>query len=140
MKKVILLALVWVAVIACDKKEDASLQPELNATSIPYRQSVAVSTSGKDLNVVLKEVADSRCPINASCISMGSAKLVLTVSDASNQADVNLEFKGDSKNETTFTLSGPEYVLRVSEVSPYPVLGQTPKLEDYKIGVSIERK
>ncbi|ACT91579.1 hypothetical protein [Dyadobacter fermentans] len=141
MKKIILLAFMCVAAIACDKKQDSSPQPELSTTSVPYRQATTVSTAGSDLKVELKEVADSRCPVNANCVTLGSAKLTLTVSDASNQVDVNLEFKGDSKNNVqSFKLSGVEYVLRVSEVLPYPDLSQTPKLEDYKIGVSIERK
>lgn len=140
MKRTILLALIWVAAVACDKKEDAAPHPDLISISVPYRQTTSVPTSGKDLKVVLKEVTDSRCPINANCVTMGSAQLVLTVSDASNQVDVNLEFVGGKTNEKSFTLSGLDYVLTVSEVLPYPELSKTPKLEDYKIGVSIEKK
>ncbi|MCF0069079.1 hypothetical protein LZD49_01265 [Dyadobacter sp. CY261] len=141
MKKTILLAFLCIAAIACDKKEDSTPQPELNSISVPYRQATKVSASGTDLKVELKEVNDSRCPANATCISMGSAKLVLAVSDTSNQVDVNLEFKGDSKdNAQEFKLGGVTYLLSVSEVLPYPELPKSPKLEDYKIGVSIEKK
>nr|WP_295925141.1 hypothetical protein [uncultured Dyadobacter sp.] len=141
MKRTILLALICAATVACDKKEASEPQPELHSISVPYRQTTSVPTSGKDLKVVLKEITDSRCPINADCITIGSAQLVLTVADASNQVDVTLEFKGDSKaNEKSFVLSGSEYVLKVSEVLPYPELSKTPQLEDYKIGVSIEKK
>ena len=140
MKKTILLALICIAAISCDKKEDAAPQPELIYTNLSYQKTTTVRSSGTDLKVELKEVNDSRCPINANCVSMGSAKLVFSVSDASNQVNVNFEFKGDSKNEQVFKLGGTEYVITVSEVLPYPVLGSSPKLEDYKIAVSIEKK
>lgn len=141
MKKTILLAFIWVAAIACDKKDNAAPQPELVSISVPYRQATSVPVSGSDLHVELKDVNDSRCPINANCISAGSAKLTLIVSDASNQVDVDMDFKGDSKSNTkAFTLNGVEYVLSVKEVFPYPEVSKTPKLEDYKIGVSIEKR
>lgn len=140
MKRTILLALICFAAISCDKKDDAAPQADLNPTSLTYQKAATVRTSGSDLKVELKEVTDSRCPVNANCVSMGSAKLVLAISDASNQVSVNFEFKGDSKNQQDFKLGGTEYVLTVSEVLPYPELPKSPKLEDYKIGVSIEKK
>jgi hypothetical protein len=141
MKKTILLALIWVAAIACEKKEEATPQAELKTTSIPYRQMTTVPTSGADLKVDLREIADSRCPKDVVCIQMGSAQIKFAVSDATNQADVNVDFKGDSKTDLqTFSLSGQTYVLKVSEVLPYPVSSQSTKLEDYKVGVTIEKK
>jgi hypothetical protein len=140
MKKTILLALICIAAISCEKKDDASPQPDLNAISLSYQKATTVRTSGTDLKVELKEVNDSRCPINANCVSMGSAKLVFSISDASNQVNVDFEFKGDSKNEQVFKLGGTAYVLRVTEVLPYPELPKSTKLEDYKIAVSIEKK
>lgn len=97
MKKTILLALICIAAISCDKKDDAAPQPDLNPVSLSYQKAATVRTSGSDLKVELKEVNDSRCPINADCVSAGSAKLVFAISDASNQVNVNLEFKGGSK-------------------------------------------
>jgi hypothetical protein len=140
MKKTILLALICIAAISCEKKDDAAPQPDLNAISLSYQKATTVRTSGTDLKVELKEVNDSRCPINANCVSMGSAKLVFSISDASNQVNVDFEFKGDSKNEQVFKLGGTAYVLRVTEVLPYPELPKSTKLEDYKIAVSIEKK
>lgn len=140
MKKTILLALICIAAISCEKKEDAAPQSDLKATSLTYQKATTVRTSGSDLKVELKDVNDSRCPMNANCVSMGSAKLELSISDASNQVNVSFEFKGDSKNEQVFKLGGTEYILTVTEVLPYPELPKSPKLEDYKIAVSIEKK
>lgn len=141
MKKTILFALIWVAAVACDQKQDATPQAELKATSVPYRQMTTVVATGSDLKVDLQEITDSRCPKNVVCIQMGSAAMKFNVSDASNKADVNVTYKGDRKTDhQTFTLSGQTYLLRVSEVLPYPQTTQSPKLEDYKVDVTIEKK
>lgn len=140
MKKTILLALICIAAISCDKKEDSTPQPDPSPINLSYQKATTVRTSGSDLKVELKEVSDSRCPINADCISAGSAKLVLAVSDASNQVNVNFEFKPAAKNEQVFRLGSTDYILTVSEVLPYPQIAVTPKLEDYNIAVSIEKK
>ena len=139
-KKTILFALIWVAAVACDKKEDAAPQADLKVTSVPYRQLTTIETSGADLNVDLREVNDSRCPKDVVCVWMGSAKIKLTVSDGASQAEVNVEFKGDKKADfQEFGLNGQKYVLRVSEVLPYPISNQTPNIEDYKVSVTIEK-
>ena len=140
MKRTILLALICIAAISCDKKENGTPEPDPNPISLTYQKATTVRTSGNDLQVELKEVTDSRCPINASCVSAGSAKLTFAISDAANQANVNVEFEGAKKSVEVFKLGGVEYVLTVSEVLPYPELPKSPKLEDYKIAVSIEKK
>ncbi len=140
MKKTILLALICIAAISCDKKDSSTPQPELNSISVSYQKATTVRTSGSDLKVELKEVTDSRCPINADCISAGSAKLVLAVSEASNQVNVNVEFAGGTKSVQEFKLGDTAYVLTVSEVLPFPQVQVTPKLEEYKIALSIEKK
>ncbi|NIJ54365.1 hypothetical protein [Dyadobacter arcticus] len=141
MKKTILFALIWVAAVACDQKQEAAPQSELKSTSIPYRQLTTVATSGDNLKVELREVNDSRCPKNVVCIHMGSAQVKFNVSDGTNQTDVNLTFKGDKNADfQTFALSGVNYVIRVSEILPYPDTTQSPKLEDYKVNVTIEKK
>ncbi|MCE7065950.1 hypothetical protein [Dyadobacter sp. CY326] len=140
MKKTILFALIWVAAIACEQKEDATPQADLKVTSVPYRQLTTIETSGADLKVDLREVNDSRCPKDVVCIQMGSAKIKLTVSDGVNQAEVNVEYKGDKKADSQeFILSGQKYALSVSEVLPYPISTQTPNIEDYKVSVTIEK-
>ena len=129
------------AAISCDKKEEATPQVELKTTSVPYRQLTTVAASGEDLKVDLREVNDSRCPKNVVCIQMGSAQIKFTVSDGKDQTDVNLTFKGDRKTDfQTFSLGGENFVLSVSEVLPYPDTNESPKLEDYKVNVSIEKK
>lgn len=143
MKKVILFSLIWVAAMACDEKQqNVNPQSETLKTSVvPYRQLTTVSASGADLKVDLQEVSDSRCPANVVCITMGSAQLKFIVSDATSKTDVNVTFGIDPKaNGQTFKLNGQTYELKVSEVLPYPETSQSPKLEDYKVSLSIEKK
>ncbi|TLV03308.1 hypothetical protein [Dyadobacter luticola] len=142
MKKTILFAMLCLAAVACDKKENtATPQIESKATVVPYRQATTVSAAGESLKVDLREVSDSRCPIDAICITAGNAQVKFNVSDDKNQAEVNVTYKGDKNGDfQTFTLSGVNYVLRVSEVLPFPETTKQPKLEDYKVNVTIERK
>lgn len=140
MKKTILFALIWVAAVACSKKDEAAPQVELKATSVPYRQATTVTTADADLKVDLQEVNDSRCPINADCIQLGEAKMTFKISDGANQANVQVTLKGDKAAQEAFSLGGKNFVILVSELLPYPQIGQSPKLEDYKVSVSIEAK
>ncbi|KAA6441238.1 hypothetical protein FEM33_02710 [Dyadobacter flavalbus] len=143
MKKVILFSLIWVAVMACDeKKQNVNPQTESVKTSIvPYRQLTTVPASDAELKVDLQEIADSRCPANAACITMGSVQMKFLVSDAQSQTDVKVSFSGDRKGGSqTFTLNGQAYELKVSKVLPYPVTTQSPKLDDYQVSLSIEKK
>ncbi|WP_439557892.1 hypothetical protein [Dyadobacter sp.] len=141
MKKTILIALICASTFACTKNEVAAPQEKAATTIVPYRQLTTVPTTGDDLKVDLREVTDSRCPKNVVCIQMGDAKVKFNVSDGKNATDVDLAFKGDKRTDfQTFTLSGQNYVLSVNEVLPYPETSQSPKLEDYKVNVSIEKK
>ncbi|GGB86049.1 hypothetical protein [Dyadobacter sediminis] len=143
MKKVILFSLIWVAAMAChEKQQNVNPQTESVKTSIvPYRQLTTVPASGEELKVDLQEIADSRCPANVVCITMGSAQMKFIVSNAKSQTDVKVNFTGNSKESSqTFTLDGQTYELKVSEVLPYPVTRQSPKLDDYKVSLSIVKK
>jgi hypothetical protein len=141
MKKTILVALIWTACLAaCNKDDpDPDIQFEGNASKVAYRQNTVVPASGSDLTVSLKEVVDSRCPSNANCITMGAAALTFAISNGTDNADVKASFSANSKDSAiqTFSLGNRNYALKVTEVLPYPETSQTPKLEDYKVGVSI---
>jgi hypothetical protein len=142
MKKIILFALICTSgLISCDNKKGA--EPEIQFTNldskVAYRQSTVVSASGNDLTVNLKELADSRCPSNANCITMGSAELTLAITDGTENALVQSSFSGNGQNSVVqkFSLGSKSYALKITEVLPYPETSKKPVLEDYKIGVSI---
>jgi hypothetical protein len=137
MKKTILLALIWVAAFGCNQKESVAPQVEGESTLVAYRKAANVA----DLKVDLTEVADSRCPLNAVCVWAGSAKLKFNISDGKNETKVDVEFKGDkSKDFQEFSLGGQSYIIHVREVTPYPNTSESPKLEDYKVNITVEKK
>ena len=138
MKKTFLLGFICLAAIACDKTQDATPAVKLETTII----SSAKISAGEDLKTQLLEVNDSRCPINADCITAGAADLKINISDAANQVDVAVLFSSANKNSGSqeFKLSGQNYILTVSEVLPYPEIDKPTKLEDFKVNVTISKK
>lgn len=127
--------------VACDNKDEA--KPEIvfgsSDSKVAYRQSTVVPASDTEVAVNLKEIEDSRCPLNVVCITMGSVALSFEISDGSNSTSVKTTFSGDGKNSgvQTFTLGKQNYALKVTEVLPYPETSQSPSVEDYKVGVSV---
>ncbi|QRR01000.1 hypothetical protein [Dyadobacter sandarakinus] len=140
MKKIVLLAAMAICAIACEKEDQVVQQAEYQTTSVPYRTRTAVAVPGADLKVDLKDVSDSRCPKNVVCIQAGDAKLLFDVSEGSNEAEVVVNFKGDAKTDSqTFVLGAQKYLLKVSSVLPYPETSQSPRLDDYKVQLAIEK-
>lgn len=140
MKKIFIFALLCFCSAACDNKEQATPQEASQATSISYRQLASVPVPDGSLKVDLKDVSDSRCPINADCIWAGDAKLLFSVSEGSDSTEVTVNFTGNVKTDNhTFVLGGQKYILRVSSVLPYPETSASPVLQDYKVEVTIEK-
>ena len=142
MKKAFLLGVLCFAAIACDKKEDAAPQTRLETTIVSSGSKSALKLAGENLKIQLLAANDSRCPINADCVTAGAADLKFNVSDGANNVDVSVLFSSAVKGSgsTEFKLAGENYLISVSEVLPYPEIQKPVKLEDFKIGVSISKK
>ena len=130
------------AVVACDKKDDATPQAPLQTSVVSSLQKSAFKTSGEDLQVQIVEVNDSRCPMNAVCIVAGSADIKFTIANATDKTEVHVMFGAMNNNTGSqdFKLGGQTYNITVTEVLPYPETSKTPKLEDYKVAVSVVKK
>ena len=142
MKKAFLLGVLCFAATACDKREDAAPQTRLETTIVSSGEKSSLKLAAKNLKIQLLEVNDSRCPINADCVSAGAADLKFNVSDGASEADVAVLFSSADKSSGSkeFKLAGQNYLISVSEVLPYPEIQKPVKLEDFKIGVSISEK
>lgn len=142
MKKTILLGMIWLAAVACDKKEDAMPQVQSTSSIISSQKETAVRTSGENLKVKLVSVSDSRCPADVVCIVAGNADLTFNISDGTNQTEVRAIYSSfdESISLQEFKLGGQTYSLKVSQVLPYPDTSKTPALEDYEVSVSIEKR
>ena len=128
--------------LACNPKDEAIPQIESETTIVSAKTQSELKSAGEDLKVQLISVEDSRCPLNANCIWVGSANLKFKVSDGDADMEVHVVFSADKKISGTqeFKLDGQTYVLAVAEVLPYPETSKTPTLEDYQVKVSVEKK
>ncbi|GAB3496250.1 hypothetical protein GCM10027341_14720 [Spirosoma knui] len=124
---------------ACDKQANVTPNPASDQ-KVAYQKSVRLAGTALDLKVA--QVADSRCPINARCITAGSVKVSFEASEqgATQQVEVDLPAYPEKPVQKQFTVNGQTYQLNLSEVLPYPEVGKEIKLEDYTVQVSVEKQ
>lgn len=80
-------------------------------------------------------VSDSRCPIDAICVTAGEARLALTLS-AADAAPVLREVRADSAAPEVSYLA---YTIRVIALQPYPRSDRTPTPEEFVATFSVRR-
>ncbi|PWJ58817.1 hypothetical protein CLV98_103184 [Dyadobacter jejuensis] len=143
MKRFIIAGFLFLSLAACEKNENEAVPlPDLEVEKVSASHRTSVRTTGNTLQVELVAINDSRCPVNVNCVWAGSAALRFKVYDAQSETEVALDFSGadKTKNSVSFNLNGQGYLLRVSEVMPYPETSATPELSDYTVSVTIEKK
>jgi len=141
MKNLIIITLLCISCIACDTKKGEAPDIQEQTVSAAYRKTTSVTIPGQALIVNVLEVNESRCPINADCIQVGSVDLQLSISDGTNKVNIPVSFRNDSKasGHQTFMLGKQNYSLVVHEVLPYPVTVKTTNPEEYTVNLSIEK-
>ncbi|MDP3470143.1 MAG: hypothetical protein Q8S11_17510 [Daejeonella sp.] len=93
-------------------------------------ESIVLQGNNNDLKITLQEVNDSRCPVNALCISAGNARVKLRMSDnsgAENLAELCLGFcdnMNNTEDSVIIRLNDISYTVVLKEVSPFPELGK----------------
>ena len=80
-------------------------------------------------------VSDSRCPIDAICVTAGEARLALTLS-AADAAPVLREVRADSAAPEVSYLA---YTIRVIALQPYPRSDRIPAPEEFVATFSVRR-
>ena len=80
-------------------------------------------------------VSDSRCPIDAICVTAGEARLALTLS-AADAAPVLREVRADSAAPEISFLA---YTIRVIALQPYPRSDRRPAPEEFVATFSVRR-
>ncbi|GAB3220615.1 hypothetical protein GCM10027423_52480 [Spirosoma arcticum] len=105
-----------------------------------YQKSVRLK--GTSLELKVAQVVDSRCPINARCITAGSVKVFFEASEqgATQAVEVDLPAYPDKAVDKPFTINGQTYRLNLQEVLPYPEAGKAINLSDYTVQVSVEKQ
>ncbi len=110
--------------IACKKDETTDLSGQF---TVNQNQTYSFK---QDNNVVatvtLTAVEDSRCPINANCVTSGYGKVTLHIKDLSigSEKTIDLYIGGavpkDQKDLAPITLNGTNYIIQLKNISPFP--------------------
>jgi len=83
---------------------------------------------------------DSRCPTGVNCIWAGNARVVLQVSRTTGKP-VKLELNTNSREATDGAEGGCGlYRIKLVEVAPYPVEGQTIAPPSYAVTLVVSKK
>jgi hypothetical protein len=81
---------------------------------------------------------DSRCPKGVNCIWAGNARVVLEVGNSGGKA-VKLELNTSPREGAAGGAHG-QYLIKLVDVAPYPVSGQTSKPRSYAVTLLVSRK
>ena len=131
----ILLALVIATVFSCKKSVEPSSSP-----FVEWHRCVEKKYGNDQVRTCFDAlIENSRCPIGAMCVWQGRAvvKLSFTVND--NQQDVTLstlDLRGSYHSDTTVM----GYKIELLGVHPYPQIGVTRNISDYKAELRITKQ
>lgn len=141
MQKLVWLALGLLIFIQCNRKVAHPAQSFLGEeTAIGLNETLAFMEKGETrpkaaaLEVQVKAIQDSRCPVNANCIWPGNATVRFRLSGSSSVLDSTLcccgscqtpgSQTGQLSDSASFVLDGNTYILVLKDVTPHPVQGQ----------------
>ena len=117
-------------------KEDDSFSPRIAAAfnqsvTLRYQQSAALpNLSAPELVVGVNTLEETRCPRNRSCLTGGTARVVLGIQDQGGTTQLlALELMGLSTtiDSAAVQANGRRYVVVLHEVNPYPNGTETAK-------------
>ncbi len=136
MKRLILLeVLVLLTLVSC--KNDLTSTPLVLDKSIELKYGVILKNTDYQISIMLDSVLnDSRCPTGAECIWAGNAAVRFTYTSASSK--VSFVLNTISSFRTDSLIEG--YRIRMTKLSPYPVLGVAIKQSDYKAEIEIKKE
>ncbi len=124
-----LLALVCVTGLLFSSCEKDSIEFD-SPFELKENESIVLQGNNNGLTLTLQSVNDSRCPINALCISAGNARVKLRMSDNSGSetfAELCLgvcETRNNTEDSALFQLNNVSYIVILKEVNPYPEAGK----------------
>lgn len=113
---------------ACEKGKNIRF---IGAHSLQKNEIVRTSDNGKKIVMEVLEIQDTRCPINADCIGMGSLKIKIKFTDE--HQDQTFELCEGSCYITNMpvkkiiSLNGSDYELVLQDITPFPNRDTTKK-------------
>jgi hypothetical protein len=131
----LLSTLMCVAVVAAGCGSNPN-EPGPFPVTVTLRLGQTVSAGG--LGVTFLEVSnDSRCPLDATCISAGDAYLQLAVSAADRSPATLLPLQVNAPDHNTGTVGG--YSIAVKSLGPYPSVSRPIDKGTYTVTVEVSR-
>jgi hypothetical protein len=114
-------------VFGCEKKS------ETKTTNYDFEINTSKSIGASTL--VLKSINDSRCPINADCISAGgaTAHFKLTGNNIDQEIILCKGECGTLESVTNIKINGIDYSLKLIDITPYPQLQKSDHTQTVKV-------
>ncbi|HMR81727.1 MAG TPA: hypothetical protein PKE30_01295 [Niabella sp.] len=132
MLRALLLIGLFVA-FSCSRRSVSVGEEMTKSYSLKVNEKAAVANAV----ITLKQVNDSRCPVNVNCVRAGEAIAVLNVVINNNsERNINLCTGADCNARAlseTYTLSsdGEKYLFRLDSITPYPGKGSQEEKKVY---------
>lgn len=120
---IILLTLLMI-IQSCKKDENYNL---IGTHFLKQDEAKTVSENGKKIKMKVIAIEDSRCPINANCVTAGIAKITLSLTDDTKEQTIEVCKVGCYLNLNTAVLNGTSYTFKLEDISPFPTLDKSIK-------------
>ena len=108
---------------ACEKSGNSSL---VGIHLLKQQEVKETTESGKTVVMAITEINDSRCPINADCVTAGFAKIKIKFTDEIKEQTIEICKGGCYVNalqaKDIISLNGNNYEVVLEEITPYPTL------------------
>ena len=136
MKRLILVGvLLLLTLVSC--KNELTTTPLVLDKSIVLKYGELIKNTDYQISIVLDSVInDSRCPTGAECIWAGNAAVRFVYSSANSKVSFVLNTLPSYRTDSL--ING--YRIRMTKLSPYPVLGVEIKQSDYKAEIEIKKQ
>lgn len=127
--KIIIFIITLFVLVSCEKLKDVG---RLNiGQEINFKIGETIYSSNNSMSLKVIEVNDSRCPSDVTCVWEGEAK-------------VKFNFENNNSNEFILSTLFPKsdtidnYIIRLIDVTPYPISTKEITLEEYSVKVQLE--
>lgn len=141
--RVSILILILFTILGCSENKNILPGPETNSTyklddqiKVKINQNLTIESEGLSVKL-LKITEDSRCPSDVTCIWAGQIGVLVNVSqNGKDLGNVNL-ILGPDKGLAEKKIDG--YIIKLVEVSPYPISTKKIEPSDYVITIIISK-
>lgn len=111
---------ILLVVQACKKDRQADIS---GTYQIEIQETINISKNGAAISAKLVSVEDSRCPINANCVTSGYIIIKLNFIDS--QGEQSFEICSENcldkvARPKSITLNGVSYSIKIQDLTPFP--------------------